>query len=95
MRSTTVSCLLVLDLRRCMLCCLAMYGGYTWDFLISKFVSLVRFVNVLRIAHKYPQDCWNRYLLLKKGLDLGLWISSLGCHLVEKVVILFLPVLIV
>ena len=37
---------------------------------------------MLRIAHKHPQDCWNRYLLLIEGLDLGLWISSLGYHLV-------------
>ena len=95
MRSTTLSCLLILGLRRCMLCCLPVYGGHTWEFLVSKSVSLVRFVNMLRIAHKHPQVCWNRYPLLKEGLDLGQWISSLGCHLVQMVVMPFSPVLIV
>ena len=46
---------------------------------------------MIRIAHKHPQVCWNRYLLLKEGLDLGRWISSLGCHLVQMVVMLFSP----
>ena len=50
---------------------------------------------MLRIAHKHPQVCWNRYPLLIEGLDLGLWISSLGYHLVLMVVMPFLPVLIV
>ena len=65
------------------------------EFLVSKFVSLVRFVNVLRIAHKHPEDFWNRYLLQREGLDLGLWISSLGYPLVLMVVMPFLPVLII
>ena len=65
-----------------MLCCLPVYGGHTCEFLVSKSVSLVRFVNMLRIAHKHPQDFWNHYPLLKEGLDLGRWISSLGYHLV-------------
>ena len=95
MRSTTLSCMLILGLKRCMLCCLPVYGGHTLEFLVSKFVSLVRFVNVLRIAHKHPQNCWNRYPLLIEGLDLGLWISSLGYPLVLMVVMPFLPVLIV
>ena len=82
MRSTTLSCLLILGLKRCMLCCLLVCGSPTWEFPISKFVSPVRFVNVLKIAHKHPQDCWSRYPLLREGLDLGLWISSLGCHFV-------------
>ena len=76
-----------------MLCCLPVYGGHTREFLVSKSVSLVRFVNVLRIAHKQPQACWNRYLLLKEGLDLGLWILSLGCYPVPMVVMPFTPVL--
>ena len=41
------------------------------SFLLVSFISLVRFLNVLRIAHKHPQVCWNHYLLLKEGLDLG------------------------
>ena len=41
---------------------------------------------MLKIAHKHPQDCWNRYPLLREGLDLGQWISSLGCPLVQIVV---------
>ena len=95
MRSTTLSCLLILGLKRCMLCCLLVCGGHRWEFPVSKFVSHVRFVNMLKIAHKHPQDCWNRYPLLREGLDLGLWISSLGCHLVQMVVMPFSPVLIV
>ena len=64
MKSTILSCLLILGLRRCMLCCLPVYGGHTCEFLVSKFVSLVRFGNMLRTAHKHPQDCWHRYPLL-------------------------------
>ena len=89
MRSTTLSYLLILRLRRCMLCCLPVYGCHTWEFLVSKFVSLVRFVNMLRIAYKHPQDCWNHYPLQQKGLDLGIWISSLGYPLVLMVVMAF------
>ena len=44
------------------------------------YVGHVKFINVLKIAHKHPQACWNSYPLLREGLDLGLWISSLGCH---------------
>ena len=95
MRSTTLSCLLILGLKRCMLYYLPEYSGHTWEFLVSKSVSLVRFVNMLRILHKHPQDCWNCYPLLIENLDLGLWISSLGYHLVLMVVMPFLPVLIV
>ena len=67
----------------------------TQELLVSKPVSLVRFVNVLKIAYKHPKIFWNRYPLLKEGLVLGLWISSLGYHLVLMVVMPFLPVLIV
>ena len=95
MTSTTLSCLLILGLKRCMLYYLLVYGGHTCEFLVNKFVSLVRFVNMLRIAHKHPQDFWNRYPLLREGLDLGVWISSLGCHLVLMVLMSFSPVLIV
>ena len=50
---------------------------------------------MLKIAHKHPQDCWNCNLLLIEGLELGLWISSLGCHLALMVEMPFSPVLIV
>ena len=95
MKSTTLSCLLILGLRRCMLCCLSVYGGHTREYLVSKSVSLVRFINMLRLAYKHPQDYCNHYPLLQKGLDLGLWISLLGYHLVLMVVMPFLPVSIV
>ena len=94
-RSTTLSCLLILGLKRCMLYCLLVCGGPTWEFPVSKFVSPVRFFNVLKIAHKHPQNCWNRCPLLREGLDLGRWILSLGCHLVQMVAMPFSPVLII
>ena len=72
-----------------------MCGGHRWEFLVSKFVSHVKFVNVLKIVHKHPQAYWNRYPLMREGLDLGLWILSLGCQLVQMVVMPFSPVLIV
>ena len=34
---------------------------------------------MLKIVHKHPQACCNCYPLLREGLDLGLWILSLGC----------------
>ena len=71
MRSTTLSCLLILGLKRCMLCCLLMCGGHRCEFLVSKFVSNVKFVNVLKIAHKHPQAYWNRYPLLSRRF--GSW----------------------
>ena len=70
-------------------------GGHRCKFLVSKFASNVRFVNVLKIAHKHPQAYWNLYPLLTEGLDLGLWILSLGCLLVQMVAMPFSPVLIV
>ena len=57
MRCTTLSYLLILGLKRCMLYCLPVYGGHTCEFLVSKSVSLVRFVNMLRIAPKHPLNC--------------------------------------
>ena len=50
---------------------------------------------MLKIAHKHPQAYWNLYPLLTEGLDLGLWTLSLGCLLVQMVVMPFSPVLIV
>ena len=64
-------------------------------FLVSKFVSNVKFANMLKIAHKHPQAYCNLYPLLTEGLDLGLWILSLGCLLVQMVVMPFSPVLII
>ena len=84
MKSTILSCLLILAQKRCMLYYLLVYGGRRCEFLISKFVSHVGFVNMLNIAHKHPQDSCNHYPLLSEGLDLGRWISSLckwlQCH---------------
>ena len=50
---------------------------------------------MLKIAYKHPQVYWNLYLLLNKGLDLGLWTLSLGYLFVKMVVMTFSPVLIV
>ena len=80
MKSTTLSCLLILGLKKCMLCCMLVCGGHRCEFLVSKFVSSVKFVNVLKIAHKHPQAYWNRYPLLREGLDLGVWILSLPAY---------------
>ena len=95
MKSTTLSCLLILGPKRCMLCCLLVCGGHRCEFPVREFVSNVRFVNMLKIAHKHPQAYWNLYPLLTEGLDLGLWILSLGCLLVQMVVMPFSPVLII
>ena len=89
MRSTTLSCLLILGLKRCMLCYLLVCGIHICKFLVRKFVSSVRFVNMLKIAHKHPQAYWNLYPLLKEGLDLVLWILSLGYLLVQMVAMPF------
>ena len=55
-----------------MLCCLLACGGHRCKNFIGKFVSDVRFVNMLNIAHKNPQVYWNLYPLLIADLDLGL-----------------------
>ena len=57
MKSTTPSCLLILGLKKCMLCYLLVCGGHRLEFPVKKFVSNVKFVNMLKIAHKHPQDC--------------------------------------
>ena len=95
MKSTTLSCLLILAAKICMLCCLLVCDGHTCEPLVRKFVYNVRFVDMLKIAHKHPQAYWNLYPLLTEGLDLGLWTLSLGCLLVQMVVMPFSPVLIV
>ena len=78
-----------------MLCCLLVCGGHICENLARKFVSCVRFFNMLKIALKHPQDYWNLYPLLINGLDLGQWTLSLGYLFVQIVVIPFSPVLIV
>ena len=72
-----------------------MCGGYRCDNLVRKFVSNVRFVNMLKIAHKHPQVYWNPYPLLIEGLDHGQWTLLLGYLYVQIVEMLFSPVLIV
>ena len=95
MRSTTLSCLLILVLKRSMFCCLLMCGGYRCEFFVNEFVSNVKFVNMLKISHKHPQAYCNHYPLLREGLDCGLWILSQCCPLVQMAAMPFLPVLIV
>ena len=95
MKSTTQSYLLILGPKKCMLCCLLACGGHRCENPVSKFVSSVRFVNVLRIAHKHPQDYWNPYQLLIEDLDLGQWTLSLGYLFVQMVVVPLSPVLII
>ena len=72
-----------------------MSGGHRCKNLVRKFVSNVRFVNMLKIAHKHPQVYWNLYPLLIADLDLGLWTLLLGYLYVQMVVMPFSPVLIV
>ena len=54
-RFTILSCLLTLGSKRFMLCCLLIYGGCRYENLVRKFVTSVRFVNMLRKAPKHPQ----------------------------------------
>ena len=89
MKSTILNCLLILDPKRCMLCYLLMCSDHRCENLAREFASSVRFVNMLKIAHKHPQDYWNPYPLLIDDLDLGQWTSSLGYLFVKMVVMLF------
>ena len=52
MKSTMLSCLLILGTKRCMLCCLLVFGGHRCENPVREFVSSVRFVNMLRTAHR-------------------------------------------
>ena len=70
---------------------LLVYGGHRCENPVREFVSSVRFVNMLRIAHKHTQDYWKPNLLLIEGLDLGQWTSSLSYLFVQMVVMLFSP----
>ena len=90
-----LSCLLTLGTKRCMLCCLFVFGGPRCKNYIGGFVGHVRFVNILRIAHKHPQVYLNPYLLLIGGLDHGQWTLSVGYLYVKMVAMLFSVVLIV
>ena len=54
MKSTTLSCPLILDLKKCILCCLLVCSGHRCEFLVREFVSPVNFVNMLKKVHKYP-----------------------------------------
>ena len=63
--------------------------------MLAGFVGRVRFVNMLKIAHRHPQVYWNPYPLLIGGLDHGQWTLSPGYLYVQMVVTPFSPVLIV
>ena len=90
-----LSCVLILGTKRCMICYLLVFGGPKCENLVKGFANSVRFVNMLRITHRYPQIYWNPYLLLIDGLDHGQWTLSLGFLYVQMVAMLFSPVLIV
>ena len=95
-KSTMLSCLLILGTKRCMLYCLLMFGGPRCENHVREFVSSVRFVNMLKIdTGRHPQVYWNPYPLLIEGLDHGQWTLSLGYLYVQMVVMPFSPVLIV
>ena len=69
MRSTTLSCLLVLGLKSYMLCCLLVCGSHRWEFLVSN----IKFANVLKIEYKHPRltgtstHCWQKVWILVNG----------------------------
>ena len=65
-----LSCPLILGTKRCMLCCLLVFGGPKCENHVRGFASSVRFVNMQRTAHRHPQVFWNHYPLLIGGLDL-------------------------
>ena len=92
MRSTMLSCPLILGTKRCMLCWLLMFGGPKCENHVRGYAGSVRFFNMQRIARRHPQDFWNHYLLLIGSLDRGQWTLSL-CHLyVQMVATPFSPV---
>ena len=55
MKSTMLSYLIILATKRCILCCLLVFGGLRCENHVREFVSSVTFVNVLRTARKHPQ----------------------------------------
>ena len=95
MRSTILSCPLILGIKRCMLCYLLVFGGRKCENHIRGFANSVRFVNMLRTAHRHLQVFCNPYPLLMEGLYHGQWTLSLGYLYVQMVVTLFSPVLII
>ena len=90
-----LSCLLILGTKRCMLCCLLIFGGPKYKNLVKGFSNIIRFVNMQRTAHRHPQVCWNPYPLFTDSLDHGQWNLSLGYLYVQMVVMPFPPVSIV
>ena len=54
MRSTMLSCLLILGTKRCMLYCLLIFGGPRCKNHVKEFVNSVRSVNMLRTAYRHP-----------------------------------------
>ena len=95
MKSTILSCLLILGIKRCMFCFLLICGGHRCENHVREFSKSVRFGNMLKIAHKHPQVYLNPYLLLIEGLHHGQWTLSLGSLLLQMVAILFSHVFIV
>ena len=59
----------ILGTKRCMLCCLLMFGGPKCTNHVRGFASSVRFVIMQRTAFRHPQVCWNPYSLRIGGLD--------------------------
>ena len=90
-----LSCLFILGIKRCMLCCLLVFGGPICDNHVKRFASSVGFVTMLRTAHKHPKICWNLYSLLVEGFDHGQWTLSLGYLYVQIIAMLFSPVWII
>ena len=94
-RSKIISCSLILGTKKCMLCCLLMFGGPKYDNHVIGFASSVRFVNIERKAPRYPQVCCNHYLLRIRGFDCSHWTLSLGYLYVKMFAKPFSPVLII
>ena len=87
MKSTMLSFLLILGIKRCILYYLLMFGGPKCENHVKEFVNSVRSVNVLRTAHRHPQVYWNPYLLLIEGFGsclmyfiTGLPLYTNGCN---------------
>ena len=55
LRSTMLSYLLILGTKRCMLCCLLIFGGPKCDNHVREFAGSVRSINMRRTACKHPQ----------------------------------------
>ena len=90
-----LSCLIILGTKRCMLCCLLIFGGPKYENYVRGFASSVRFFNMQRTAPRHPQVCWNHYLLLIGGLGHGPLTLSLGFLYVQMVAMPFSLVLII